>query len=67
MVTEGTLSFGDDLPHAVPGDAVVVPAGQPIRLGNPGLTPATAIVAITAGFSITAEDGAAIPTPPWAE
>jgi mannose-6-phosphate isomerase-like protein (cupin superfamily) len=67
MVTEGVLSLHESAPHAGPGDTVVVPAGQPIRLSNPGDTPATAIVVVPAGFRASTEDGTAIPTPPWAQ
>jgi mannose-6-phosphate isomerase-like protein (cupin superfamily) len=67
MVTDGTISIGEGLAHAGPGDTVVVPAGQPIRLSNPGDTPATAFVVVSSGFTVTAEDGTPIPTPPWAE
>ncbi|MGZ5401147.1 MAG: cupin domain-containing protein [Nocardioides sp.] len=67
MVSEGVLAFGEDLPPAGAGDTVVVPAGQPIRLSNPGSTPAAALVLTTAGFCANAEDGTRIPTPPWAE
>ena len=67
MVTEGVLVLQEGAPPAGPGDTVVVPAGQPIRLSNPGATPATALVAISAGFSASAEDGTPIPTPPWAQ
>mgnify|MGYP003428772195 CR=1 FL=1 len=63
MVTEGVLVLQEGAPPAGPGDTVVVPAGQPIRLSNPGATPATALVAISAGFSASAEDGTPIPTP----
>jgi len=67
MVTEGVLVLQEGAPAAGPGDTVVVPAGQPIRLSNPGTTPATALVAISAGFTASAEDGNPIPTPPWAQ
>ena len=67
MVTQGVLSLHEHSPHAFPGDTVVVPAGQPILLSNPGDTPATAIVVVEAGFTASAEDGTAIPTPPWAQ
>lgn len=67
MVTQGVLTLGEGVPQAGPGDTVVVPAGHPIRLSNPGTTPATALVVIAAGFRVLAEDGTTIPTPPWAE
>lgn len=66
MVTQGVLVLQENGPHAGPGDTVVVPAGRPIRLSNPGDGPATALVAVAAGFSASAEDGTPVPTPPWA-
>jgi mannose-6-phosphate isomerase-like protein (cupin superfamily) len=48
------------------GDAVVVPAGDPIQLVNLGTEPAELYVAIRAGFVGTLADGTKI-TPPWAE
>lgn len=67
MVTRGSLELGQGTPRAEAGDTLVVPAGHPIRLSNPGSTAATAIVVIPAGFTARAEDGTPIPTPPWAE
>jgi mannose-6-phosphate isomerase-like protein (cupin superfamily) len=67
MVTDGVLKIRDDIAEAGPGDTVVVPAGEAIRLSNPGAASATAFVVVAAGFSARAEDGTAIPTPPWAE
>ncbi len=65
MVTEGAIRVtpGGETLHA--GDAVVVPAGQPIQLVNAGDTPAEAYVAIAAGFIGTMADGTTV-SPPWA-
>ena len=49
-----------------PGDAIVVPAGDPIELSNPGDIPAEVLVAIPAGFTATMADGTPFGTPPWA-
>jgi mannose-6-phosphate isomerase-like protein (cupin superfamily) len=49
-----------------PGDAVVVPAGEPIALANLGEEKAELIVAITAGFTGYLADGTAV-QPPWAQ
>jgi len=67
MVTAGAIRLADggDLLH--PGDAAVVPAGSPIQLANPGDEPATAVIAIGAGFTATMADGTALGTPPWAQ
>lgn len=66
LVVEGEVRLAPGGPVAGPGDVVVVPAGEPIQLENPGTVPARVHVAITAGFTATTADGAAIGTPPWA-
>jgi mannose-6-phosphate isomerase-like protein (cupin superfamily) len=66
MVTAGQLRLAPGGPVLCAGDAAVVPAGSPIQLENPGAEPAEAFVAIRAGFTAVAEDGAAIGNPPWA-
>lgn len=67
MVTAGTLRLTTDGELLGPGDAAVVPAGEPILLANPGDEPAEAFVAIRSGFTPRMADGAAIDTPPWAQ
>jgi mannose-6-phosphate isomerase-like protein (cupin superfamily) len=67
MVTGGRLRVTPDGEVLGPGDAVTVPAGQPIAVANPGGEPAEAYVAIAAGFTATMGDGTAIGTPPWAQ
>ena len=66
LVLEGaiTLSAGGEV--ATAGDAVVVPAGEPIQLSNAGDRPARVHVAVRAGFTATLADGTPIGTPPWA-
>jgi mannose-6-phosphate isomerase-like protein (cupin superfamily) len=66
LVLDGELRLAPGGPTARPGDVVVVPAGEPIQVANPGDVPARAHVAITAGFEATAADGSAVGTPPWA-
>lgn len=66
MVLSGTVQVTPDGEKLGPGDAIVVPAGEPIQLSNLGDTPAELYVAITAGFTGTLADGTAI-TPPWAQ
>jgi mannose-6-phosphate isomerase-like protein (cupin superfamily) len=66
MVTEGALRLTPGGDVLGPGDALVVPAGSPIQLANPGDEAAEAYVAIRAGFSATMGDGTPIGTPPWA-
>jgi mannose-6-phosphate isomerase-like protein (cupin superfamily) len=66
LVVEGEIRLAPDGAVAGPGDVVVVPAGEPIQLANPGPVPARVHVAITAGFCATAADGSTIGTPPWA-
>jgi mannose-6-phosphate isomerase-like protein (cupin superfamily) len=48
------------------GDAVIVPAGDPIQLVNTGEAPAELYVAIRSGFTGTMADGTKV-TPPWAQ
>jgi len=67
VVTSGRIRLTPDGDPAGPGDAVVVPAGQPIQLVNPDPSPAEVIVAIRAGFTGKAADGSDIATPPWAQ
>lgn len=62
MVTKGQLEVSGQL--LGPGDALVVPAGEPIAVGNPGAEPAEAIVVIAAGFSAVMADGSRL-QPPW--
>lgn len=66
MVLAGAIRLTPDSDVLGPGDACVVPAGQPIQLVNPNPEPAQVYVAIAAGFSATTADGTAIGTPPWA-
>lgn len=66
LVTSGRLRFTEDGPVLGAGDCAVVPAGEQVLLANPGTEPATAYVAIRAGFTAKAADGTAIGTPPWA-
>jgi mannose-6-phosphate isomerase-like protein (cupin superfamily) len=65
MVLSGTVQVTADGEKLGAGDAMVVPAGEPIQLSNLGDTPAELYVAITAGFTGTMQDGTAV-TPPWA-
>jgi mannose-6-phosphate isomerase-like protein (cupin superfamily) len=66
MVLSGSVQVTPDGEKLGPGDAVVVPAGEPIRLSNLGETKAELHVAITAGFTGTMADGTQI-QPPWAQ
>jgi mannose-6-phosphate isomerase-like protein (cupin superfamily) len=66
MVLSGIVQITPDGEKLGPGDAMVVPAGEPIQLSNLGDTPAELYVAITAGFTGTLPDGTTI-TPPWAQ
>jgi mannose-6-phosphate isomerase-like protein (cupin superfamily) len=67
MVSSGAIRLGPDAPTLTAGDAVVVPAGQPIQLINPGAVPAEAYVVIRSGFTAAMADGTPIGTPPWAQ
>lgn len=67
MVTSGIITLSADGPALSAGDCVVVPAGTPIQLSNPGDDVATAHVIIRAGFSATMADGSPVGTPPWAQ
>ncbi len=64
MVTSGTLRVSLGGPLLSTGDCVIVPAGTPIELSNPGDQQATAHVVVKAGFSATLADGTVIGTPP---
>jgi mannose-6-phosphate isomerase-like protein (cupin superfamily) len=66
MVLAGTVQLTPDGEKLGPGDAVVVPAGEPIQLSNLGETTAELYVAITAGFTGTMANGTQI-QPPWAQ
>jgi mannose-6-phosphate isomerase-like protein (cupin superfamily) len=66
MVLSGTVQVTPDGDKLGPGDAVVVPAGEPISLTNLGSGAAELYVAITAGFTGTMADGTTI-QPPWAQ
>ena len=66
MVLSGTVQVTPDGDKLSPGDAVVVPAGEPISLTNLGDGQAELYVAITAGFTGTMADGTTI-QPPWAQ
>ena len=65
MVLSGSVQVTPDGDRLGPGDAVVVAAGEPIRLSNLGAGTAELYVAITAGFTGTMADGTTI-QPPWA-
>jgi mannose-6-phosphate isomerase-like protein (cupin superfamily) len=65
MVLSGSVRVADN--ELDPGDVLVVPAGEPIDVSNPGDTPAEVMVAISAGFTATMADGTSFGTPPWAE
>ncbi|MEU8896603.1 cupin domain-containing protein [Nocardia sp. NPDC048505] len=63
MLISGALEISGQL--LGPGDALVVPAGSPISVGNPGAEPAVAHIAVPAGFEATMADGSKL-SPPWA-
>jgi mannose-6-phosphate isomerase-like protein (cupin superfamily) len=65
MVLSGSVTVTDN--ELGPGDVLVVPAGEPIDVSNPGDVPAEVMVAISAGFTATMADGTSFGTPPWAE
>jgi mannose-6-phosphate isomerase-like protein (cupin superfamily) len=66
MVLGGTVQLAPDGEKLDPGDAAVVPAGEPIALTNLGEGKAELIVAITAGFTGYMADGTAV-QPPWSK
>ncbi len=66
MVVAGEIRLSPDDEPITAGGCAVVPAGTSIRVSNAGVGRAEVIVAITAGFSATTEDGTEIGTPPWA-
>lgn len=64
MVLTGTVQVGEE--KLGPGDALVVPAGEPIALANLGEDKAELIVAVAAGFTGFMADGTTV-QPPWAQ
>lgn len=52
--------------EAVPGDAILVPAGAQLQVDNPGPAPATAWVTTSVGLEATVAGGATI-RPPWTQ
>ena len=66
LVLSGSVQVTPDGDKLEAGDAVVVPAGEPIALTNLGDGTAELYVAITAGFTGTLADGTTI-QPPWAQ
>ena len=66
MINSGVITLSPDGPKLAAGDCVIVPAGTPIQLSNPGHDFATAHVVIRAGFNAKMADGSAVGTPPWA-
>jgi mannose-6-phosphate isomerase-like protein (cupin superfamily) len=66
MVVAGAVQLLPEGETLGPGDAAAVPAGAPIQLCNPSVSPAEVYVAIRAGFSAKAANGTLIGTPPWA-
>jgi uncharacterized RmlC-like cupin family protein len=66
IVASGGIRLGPEGEVAGPGDAVVVPAGEPIQVANPGSEPAEVVVMIRAGFRAKGADGTDMGTPPWA-
>jgi len=65
MVLSGSVQVTPDGDALGAGDAVVVPAGEPISVTNLGETPSELHVVITAGFTATMPDGSTL-QPPWA-
>ena len=66
LVLSGSVQVTPDGDKLEAGDAVVVPAGEPIALTNLGSGTAELYVTITAGFTGTMADGTTI-QPPWAQ
>jgi mannose-6-phosphate isomerase-like protein (cupin superfamily) len=66
MVVSGSIRLDPADAPVDAGGAAIVPAGRPIRVSNAGDGPAEVVVAITAGFTATLEDGSEVGTPPWA-
>jgi mannose-6-phosphate isomerase-like protein (cupin superfamily) len=66
MILSGSVRITPGGELLGPGDAAVVPAGEPIAVVNPGAEPAQVYVAIKPGFTAKTADGTEIGTPPWA-
>jgi mannose-6-phosphate isomerase-like protein (cupin superfamily) len=64
IVLSGSVRLTPDGEALGAGDALVVPAGEPIAVTNLGDEPAVLHVALTAGFTATTADGASL-QPPW--
>jgi mannose-6-phosphate isomerase-like protein (cupin superfamily) len=67
MVLSGAVRITPESPVLRAGDAVVVPAGGPIQLVNPGDEPAELYIAIRSDFGPTMADGSQPGAPPWAQ
>lgn len=70
LVLSGALHVtldGTPAPAAAgPGDAVLVPAGTMLQVGNPGSEPVAAWVTTSVGLEATTADGSVI-RPPWTQ
>ena len=62
VTLDGTPAPAD----AGPGDAVLVPAGTMLQVGNPGSEPVAAWVTTSVGLEATTADGSVI-RPPWTQ
>jgi quercetin dioxygenase-like cupin family protein len=59
-------TVGDDVHDLGPGDALIVPAGQPFALANPGGEPFVAVAVLPVGGLANFGPGAPF-APPWTE
>ena len=59
-------TVGDEVHELGPGDALIVPAGQPFALANPGREPFVAIALVPVGSRAAFPEGAPF-APPWTE
>jgi len=63
---QAVARIGDDDYPVGPGDAIIVPAGQPFSLANPHAAPFEAIAVLPVGGRGALADGHWF-TPPWTE
>ena len=64
LAGQARVALGDEESSLAPGDALIVPAGQPFSLSNPGTEPFEALAVLPVGGLAVMPGGAPFP-PPW--
>lgn len=66
LAGRGVVELGEETIALQPGDAFIVPAGQPFSLSNPDEQPFTALAVLPVGGRATLPGGESF-CPPWAQ